>query len=190
MTRRVVLVRHTEVARSWRGRCYGISDMGLSLAGLKGARALVDAWDVPDVDLIVHSGLRRAAILAVMLSRRIGVGLVADVDWRERDFGSWEGRTWHSIWRETGAEMDGMTTNPGSFRPGGGETTDELIARSRRAWSRLPAVGCIAVVSHGGPIAAIRSVHQGGITSEISACVPPLGSMTIVARDGHGDPRA
>lgn len=181
----VVLVRHTEVARAWRGRCYGISDVPLSRTGARAARALVEAWDTP-VDAIVHSGLRRTAFLATLLGRRLGIVPTVDPDWRERDFGDWEGRSWHAIWRATGAAMDGMLTHPDSFRPGGGETTTAMIARAACAWARLPA-GRVAVVAHAGPIAAILSQRAGCPASAIGGQIPALGSVTRLPRP-QGDP--
>lgn len=186
--RRVLLVRHTEVARAWHGRCYGHSDMGLSRAGARAVRDLVDRWDTP-VDAIVHSGSRRAATLAGWLGTRLGIAPTVDCDWRERDFGAWEGRSWQAIWRETGAAMDGMTTEPESFRPGGGETTRDLVDRAARAWSRVSEDKCVVVVAHGGPIAAIQLLQARASISRIAAFIPLPGSVTEVCRDDNAQRR-
>ncbi|QYE35512.1 histidine phosphatase family protein [Polymorphobacter sp. PAMC 29334] len=180
--RRVVLVRHTEVARAWRGRCYGRSDVGLSRAGTRAARDLVDQWTGP-VDAIVHSGSRRAAILAGWLGARLGIAPVIDFDWRERDFGAWEGLSWTAIWRATGPAMDGMLTAPDTFRPGGGETTRNLVDRAARAWARLPDGDRVVVVAHGGPIAAVRLMQGRAAIGEIAAFIPAPGSITDLCRD-------
>ncbi|MGI4878736.1 MAG: histidine phosphatase family protein [Janthinobacterium lividum] len=182
MARRVLLVRHTEVALGWRGRCYGRSYMGLSRASARAARDIVDRWNTP-VDAIVHSGSRRAATLAGWLGTRLGVDPTVDPDWQERDFGTWEGRSWQAIWRETGTAMDGMLTAPESFRPGGGETTRNLVDRAARAWSGLPDGDRIVVVAHGGPIAAIRLLQARAGISQIAAFIPAPGSVTEICRD-------
>lgn len=155
MSRTVLLIRHTEVARRWHGRCYGASDAGLSRSGYADAHALISRLAQWQPDHIVHSGLRRAAILASAVGRTMGGTTIADARWRERDFGSWEGRLWSVIYRASGSAMDGMITAPASFRPGGGETTFELAARSVAAFSDLPR-GRTLVVAHGGSIAALR----------------------------------
>jgi broad specificity phosphatase PhoE len=60
--------------------------------------------------------------------------------------GSWEGRSWNDIYAKTGDAMMGMLTAPENFRPGGGETTNELGERVL-LWQRslLPGVNILAV---------------------------------------------
>src|SRR3546814_6400136 len=105
---------------------------------------------------VVHSDMARTRALALPLARRCGVPLIVDPRWRERDFGSWEGRSWMAIYRETGSAMDGMIEAPDSFRPGGGETTHELGERVHTSWRTLLLGGLTVVITHGGPIAALE----------------------------------
>lgn len=160
MTGKVLLIRHAQVALRWRGRCYGSTDVGLSRAGAKHsqeiARAILRRRDSRSIAAVFHSGLRRASHLAELIADTAGLEPRADERWRERDFGSWEARSWNSIWRESGNAMDRMLTDPAKFRPGGGETTAELFARSVRASRIVPGEGIVIVVTHGGPIACVR----------------------------------
>lgn len=173
-TRAVLLVRHTEVARAWRGRCYGQSDMGLSREGAAHRRTLAPELAAWSPEFIVHSGLRRARLLAEAVAALAGVPERAEPQWQERDFGHWEGRSWDAIYRATGNAMDGMIDAPDHFRPGNGETTMELARRSLAACDRLPA-GRVLVVTHGGPIAAILGLRQGLAARDWPALVPPPG---------------
>ena len=161
----VLLIRHAPVALHWHGRCYGRSDAGLSREGLRQsrqiARNLVRARVGRGLAGVVHSGLRRTSFLAELIAEAAGLEPRVDPRWRERDFGAWETRTWNSIWRESGNAMDGMLTDPATFRPGGGETTEELFARSVAAWRALPAESSIIVVAHAGPIACVRCWLEG-----------------------------
>ncbi|TXG82322.1 MAG: hypothetical protein E6R12_11790 [Sphingomonadales bacterium] len=117
------LLRHPPVAVTWRARCYGVTDAPL-------ARAAFALPEPPPVEQVVHSGLRRTRGPAEKLAAVLGVPRIEDAQWRERDFGTWEGQTWHAIYRATGDAMDGMLTDPEGFRPGGdGETTMELAWR-------------------------------------------------------------
>lgn len=181
MAQKVLLVRHTEVARAWQGRCYGRSDMGLSREGSAHLRTLAPELSRWRPDLVVHSGLRRARILADAIAAHARVASSPDPVWRERDFGSWEGRTWTAIYRETGNAMDGMIDDPARFRPGGGETTMELAARSLAAWRSLPSQR-VLVVTHGGPIAAIVGSLNAANVAEWPKLAPAPGGAIEIAR--------
>lgn len=175
MTVALLMVRHTEVARHWKGRCYGVSDVGLSRAGAAHARALAPIFAAWRPDIVIHSDLRRTRMLALQVAAIAKVDAVADASWRERDFGDWEGKSWLAIYRSTGNAMDGMITAPDSFRPGGGETTTELADRISDAIARLTAQR-IVIVTHGGPIAAA----QGR-----SASLPERAWLALVPRYGE-----
>lgn len=187
MAARVLLVRHTEVARAWRGRCYGQSDMGLSREGAGHARALATELAAWQPERVLHSGLRRTQFLAEATAALVGLSTHADRGWMERDFGSWEGRSWAAIYRETGNAMDGMIDDPNGFRPGKGETTMELAGRVLAALQRLPSERTL-VVTHGGPIAAILGTLEGAPVRDWPGLVPVPGasielSPIALARD-------
>lgn len=160
MKRRVLLIRHAQVALRWRGRCYGQTDVGLSREGQRQsrnlARTIMRHPAAGEITTILHSGLRRASYLAELIADAAGIEPRIDERWAERDFGTWETRSWNSIWRETGNAMDRMLSDPKNFRPGGGETTVELVERSVSAWRALRAEPFIVVVTHAGPIACVR----------------------------------
>nr|WP_310525493.1 histidine phosphatase family protein [Polymorphobacter sp.] len=177
----ILLIRHTEVARIWRGRCYGITDTGLSRAGAAHAAALAPEIASWRPDIVVHSGLRRAHHLARLIAATARAEIHAVPDWRERDFGDWEGQTWLQIHRATGDAMDGMIDAPDHFRPGGGETTTELANRAVTAFATLPP-GRVAVVAHGGPIAAILGRRQNHTPRDWLALIPACGGSVEIAR--------
>ena len=175
----MLLVRHTEVARAWRGRCYGSSNMGLSRAGTAHARAIAPQLAAWRPDIILHSDRRRTGVLADLVARLAGVETVADARWRERDFGDWEGRTWGAIYRATGNAMDGMIDAPDSFRPRGGETTRAMIDRIAAAYRDLPP-GRVMVVTHGGPAAVVRSLWGRLPVSALPTLIPALGESFVI----------
>jgi broad specificity phosphatase PhoE len=179
----VVLVRHTDVARAWRGRCYGATDVGLSRDGRAAIAALAAQLAAERPAWVMHSGLTRTRLLAHRVASQAACPLLTDTDWRERDFGSWEGRSWNAIYRESGNAMDGMITAPATFRPGGGETTFDLRDRVQQAWQRLPArsgPGAGIVVTHGGPIAALLGHRRGLPAAEWPKLIPPLGAKIAI----------
>ncbi len=184
MTDAVLLVRHTQVAMRWQGRCYGQSDMGLSRAGAIHAQEVAQSVADWRPDMVIHSGLTRARILADHIGRRTGLRPLAMPIWQERDFGSWEGQSWAAIFRATGNAMDGMIDAPAHFRPGGGETTVELSQRAMAAFAALP-IGRIAVITHGGPIAAILGTINGLPVKDWPSLVPqPGATVALMARQG------
>ncbi|WP_448660541.1 histidine phosphatase family protein [Sphingomonas sp. CJ99] len=174
------MVRHTAVALAWQGRCYGISDVPLSRQGRADAAVLAAVLAARNPQWVVHGGLARTRILAARIASIGHCRLDTDPDWRERDFGSWEGQRWTAIHRATGNAMDGMIDLPDRFRPGGGETTFELADRVARAAQRLPG-GPGIVVTHGGPIAALLGRESGDPVAEWPALVPPCGGQAVLS---------
>lgn len=187
MSAQVLLVRHPPVATAWAGRCYGRSDMGWSRAGAALARQLAAQLATESFAAIVHSGAIRTRRLAERVARLTGRPMHVDPRWLERDFGTWEGRRWDAIWRETGDLMDRMMTHPQDFRPGGGETGMELSRRACAAWEALPRSADVLVISHGGPIAAIRTQLAGRPLDRMIEAVPPCGTIVRLRRDGSAD---
>lgn len=175
--RRALLLRHPEVAPHWSGRCYGRSDAGLSRAGREHARRLAAHIPVQDFDRVIASPARRAQWLGGLLSRSVEI----DPRLAERDFGDWEGVTWDAIWRAEDNAMDGMLDAPGTFRPGGGETTNELAARVLEWWHGLPGDAAVLVVAHGGPIGALAGSLLGQAPREWLAHVPRPGEGLLIA---------
>jgi alpha-ribazole phosphatase len=180
VSRRILLIRHTEVAVRWSTRCYGRTDVALSRNGVVQAAAIAAQISARPIAMVVHSGLKRASHLALRLAAMKGLDPIIDERWQERNFGTWEGRSWHSIWKETGSAMDGMVTDPQGYRPGGGETTAELCNRSLDAWYSLPADGEIVVISHGGPIAAVRAMLANALPTEILDYRVGTGVITVL----------
>lgn len=176
----VLLVRHPPVAKRWARRCYGASDVPLTRTWRATMGPVVAQLRATRIGLIVHSDLIRTRLPAEMIARTLGVPLIADPDWRERDFGAWEGRSWHAIWRETGNAMDGMIHAPAHFRPGGdSETTFELRDRVMLAYRRLSGAS-VAVVTHGGPIAALRGSLCGAEVRLWPSFISPCGAISRV----------
>lgn len=175
-------MRHTEVAQNWISRCYGLSDVTLSRAGQQQARELAATLSHEPVTSLIHSGLRRAAFLADRLAELKHITPTIEPRWQERDFATWEGRTWHAIWRETRNEMDRMLSHPDHYRPGGGETTAELAERSVAAWHALPLSGLAVVVTHGGPIAAVRAMLAKAPMRDLASFTISKSSIVTLPR--------
>ncbi len=172
-------MRHTEVARAWKTRCYGRTDVPLSRSGQAAIAPLAIVLRNWCPDRIIHSGLKRTQRLA----DHLGLDTVADPKWQERDFGNWEGQSWAAIYRKTGNAMDGMIESPDDFRPGGGETTRALQKRVVRAFNILPKAGRTIIITHGGPIAALIGSQKNLHPRQWLAHLPGYGGMVCLDDD-------
>lgn len=179
----VHLVRHTDVARHWSGRCYGHSDVPLSREGREAAKALASSIAAIRVPRMYVSPLRRARFLAgLVLRENRSVEMVIEPRLKECHFGAWEGSTWDAIYADSGDAMMGLVRAPGSFRPGkSGETTYDMRDRVI-AWldEALMDGKDILAICHGGPIAAIRGTLSAAPTVSWPALVPRYGETVTL----------
>jgi broad specificity phosphatase PhoE len=159
----LLLIRHAEVESQWKGICYGSMDVALSEAGTEASRSLVMAWNTRP-QCIVHSGLERTRKLAQFFGERFpGVPILEDHRLRERNYGSWEGKSWDAIF-ESNPDFHDLVHRPATYRPPGGETTLEMQTRVAESFESLikcrdmegdHTTGPIVAISHSGPIAAL-----------------------------------
>jgi broad specificity phosphatase PhoE len=176
----VLLVRHGAVAARYRGLCYGRSDVELHPSAEEQHRRLAVELSAWPIQRIVHSGLTRTRLLAEALGAACGIEAVPCSLLQERDFGAWELQPWEQIHAEHGEELTWMLTDPGNYRPGGGETTFELRDRVLRWFNSLPNVGWTVAVTHGGPIAALQGTLRDLPVEAWPAWIPPCGGTVWV----------
>lgn len=176
----LILVRHGPVADHYHGVCYGRSDVELSPRGEDRSRELAETLATLPVDRIMHSGLGRTRFLAHLLSERLGMPAHRAEALRERDFGRWELRSWDEIHRESGDDILKMISHPGTFRPGGGETTFEMRNRVLDWFRGVPLDGLSVAVSHGGPIAALLGTLRDLPVTSWPELIPPYGECVEI----------
>ncbi|MEM6795468.1 MAG: histidine phosphatase family protein [Acidobacteriota bacterium] len=182
---RLSLIRHGEIHRRWHNHCYGSADVGLSTRGRAQSRRLAAELQDEPIDALFSSDLRRARYLAERLAEsRPGLEVRLTPLLRERNFGAWEKRPWDSIYAEVGAEMEGMTRHPDTWRPPGGETTFELRDRVLRLYRGLPSRGHVVLVCHGGPIAALRGSLAGLPVEAWGRKAPALATRVVLEEAG------
>lgn len=156
--------------------CYGRTDVPLAEPPEAGAEALLLALGPDPVERIVSSPLQRAALVARAVAARTGAPLHTDDRLAEMDFSDWENRPWSSIPR---AEVDAWAADPLRYRPGGGESVNDVLLRVRRAWTGLASsADNTLVLTHAGPIRCLLHIAQGvPILDAIQAGIP-YGSVT------------
>lgn len=162
----ILAARHPRPALSAR-ICLGRTDVPLAEPAEAAAEALLARLDLPDWEplaRIVASPLRRARDVAQALARLTGARLHTDDRLTDTDFAAWEGRAWTAIPR---AELDAWAADPLGYRPGGGESMQQVLDRVRRAWTGLASsADATLVVSHAAPIRCLLHIARGTPTLE------------------------
>jgi broad specificity phosphatase PhoE len=158
-TKRFWLVRHGLTPWNAQKRFMGQSDIPLSVRGHAQARALARALRGRELAAIYTSDLARALETARIIAagRTPPVPVHASQDWRELNFGAWQGLTYAQIAARYQDQL-GFFSDPEHYAPPGGESTASLLQRLRAEllavaqsldWS---ARGDAVIVSHSGAL--------------------------------------
>lgn len=178
---RLALLRHADTAWSLEGRIQGQSDVAI--------RPGQEAFLLEEIRRfhVVSSPLRRCIQTAAL----IGCGdpqrepRIAEMSW-----GAWEGRRLEELRAELGAAMRENEARGWDFRPEGGESPREVLARIR-PW-------LAEVAARGEPTLAIT--HRGVIRAVLADALgwnlrgkPPVkldwGAVHLFRLSPHGEPR-
>ena len=179
--RTVWLIRHAESSWNALGRWQGWSDPGLSSRGREQAHQLARGLAGAGIEGIVASDLRRARETAAIVGCGLGVEPSVDARLRERDLGEWSGLTTPEIAGRWPRELAKLRARDPELRPGGGESTRQVLARVRSFLADLaarPGPERVALVTHGGVIRAL-----GAAAPVLNASWLALGLDAL-----HGDP--
>ncbi|HEX3468689.1 MAG TPA: histidine phosphatase family protein [Candidatus Elarobacter sp.] len=161
----LICVRHGRTAWNADSRFQGHTDVPLDDEGRAQASALAALLGGARIDAAVSSDLTRAVETARIVLGERDVALRLDPDWREMQFGEWEGLTWPDILARNPQLAPDGRTDVRSFTPAGGETFEQVCARVSRAVERLahevPDDGTVLVGTHAGPLHALLTVLLG-----------------------------
>lgn len=159
-------VRHGETDWNYVQRIQGQLDIPLNDRGraqaLRNGRALKDLIsDLNAVDFIA-SPLVRATETMEIVRDAIGLkraGFGTDPRLKEIHFGSWQGQLWSEVERFDPEGYAGRLSDVFHWRPSGGESYSELMARAV-AWLETAERDTI-VVAHGGVSRVLRGYLLG-----------------------------
>jgi broad specificity phosphatase PhoE len=157
------LVRHGETDWNRELRWQGHSDRPLNERGREQARELAERLDGMGFAAIYTSDLRRAAETAEILAGRLDLPVQTDEALREIDVGSWEGYTLAEL-EARSPEAVSRWDEQGVHGWDGGESHAEMMVRVHRAVGSIAARhegDDVLVVSHGGPIRALKALAAG-----------------------------
>lgn len=181
--RRLVLIRHGETVGDSSVRFHGSNDVELSAEGRVLMREVAPGLGGEVFDLVLASPLRRSWEAASIVVGGAPVRL--EHDFREIDFGRWEGMTKQEIeasdprlfqdWQEKGMGFDFP----------GGEPRAEFRARVLQGLERLEQSGATSalVVVHKG---TIRTIAEKLLGTPLAEGEPPLGGVVVLSRGPEG----
>ncbi|MDD2759151.1 MAG: histidine phosphatase family protein [Methylomonas sp.] len=109
---------------------------------------------------VISSPLRRCDEFAAAFGKRHRLECVVLADWREIDFGDWEGLSAEQILCRQPLALEGFYADPTEFTPPNAESYDCFANRIRGAWDKLLADFSgqqVLVVTHAGVIRVLFS---------------------------------
>lgn len=144
----------------------GWTDLPADLSDTAALQRL-DAHLPPDAP-VVSSDLSRAITTADALGPR--PRLPHDPALRELHFGHWETRSFAEVDAEAPARIRAFWETPGTIRPPGGESWNDLTTRTWAALDRLQGQAPdLIIVAHFGPILAALQRAKGITATEVFA---------------------
>jgi len=176
----ILLVRHGETDWNAARRIQGQTNSPLNDRGRAQANALADELAREPITAVYSSDLDRARETAEILAGRLDLPVVVDPGLRERNFGSWEGKTVD----ELEARWPGAWARWRDGNEGEGDVEDHLAlaARVRDAVHRLAAAHPgerILVVAHGGAMRVILMDAEGLQYPEERRRQPPIANCDV-----------
>lgn len=156
---RIMLVRHGVTEWNNKGRIQGQSDTNLAPDGVHQSRLLTAHFPFDIVDAIYSSDLHRAFTTAEVIASRFNLDIIPVKEFREINFGEWEGKTFEEVAKEDPVEFKKFFLQPDMLLIKGGETFAEVQNRAITMLKRIVHdIGDkkhIVIVSHGAVIRTI-----------------------------------
>jgi probable phosphoglycerate mutase len=157
------LARHGETDWNRELRWQGHADPPLNALGRQQARALAESLAGMRIAAVYSSDLRRASETAEIVAGRLEAPLHLDAALRELDVGSWEGQTLAEL-EARHAQAVARWERSGEHGWEGGESHEEMAARVLEAIRSIAGEHGgeeVLVVSHGGPMRALKAFAAG-----------------------------
>jgi alpha-ribazole phosphatase len=163
---KIILIRHGETVWNREMKYQGHADIELTAAGMEQARLLAQSLAKEKIHAVYASDLCRAVNTAEQVAGKHNLPVQSMPEFREINFGEWEGLTYEKINKQSSSSMEKLFSHPDEVVIPGGETFREVKERAMEALGKLVTLHGdenIAVVSHGGTIrtilCAVLNVH-------------------------------
>ena len=131
-----------------------MTDIELSVTGIRQARCAAERFKNIDIDKIYCSPLKRAMATAKPIADEKKLDIIPEENFREICFGDWEGMTVSELTRKYGEEYMNFIKEPHKYGFPGEGTIDKVIERLKPSLDRIikNESGNILIISHGGII--------------------------------------
>jgi alpha-ribazole phosphatase len=137
--------------------------------------------DLESIARVYSSPAARCRELALPIAAHLALTLEVDERLQELDFGEWEGRTWNDIETKDAARFQTWANDWRSAVPPKGESIVALERRVAQFMNDL-AQKPVLVVTHAGPIRALRVLYQALSWEKVMAdAVPYVTAIRIAA---------
>ncbi|CAM4083374.1 histidine phosphatase family protein [Deinococcus marmoris] len=162
------VVRHGESTWNTEGRYQGQADVPLSHVGILQAASLAERMTGQHFDAVYTSDLRRAAQTAEAVAERLDGPPPVQLDpgLREIDVGELSGLVIADIREQYPEYLEALKADPWATRRPGGESMEDLYARSGAAFETLRARHPgqrVLVFTHGGVVRVAVGLALGGV---------------------------
>jgi alpha-ribazole phosphatase/probable phosphoglycerate mutase len=179
----VWLIRHAEPDASVHGRCYGSLDTGLSPAGREQAARLAERLGAEPFAILCSSPRRRAIKTAEAIAAPHGLGVTIVPEFRELDFGDFEGRTYDDIAASHPDVYRQWMEAPTEVRFPNGESFAKMRARVLAAYrALLPQHDgqTIGLVAHGGVVRIVLAEALGVPDANLFRISQRYGALNLI----------
>jgi len=145
------LIRHGEIPQSVPRRFVGQSNLPLTERGRRQMARLGAYLAAKSIDRVICSPLSRSLESARIVALHIGCDVEMDAALKEISLGQWEGLQVTDVRRLHPGGYEARERDIAGFRPAGGESFNDLLARVWPVFETLAgADGTTAVVCHAG----------------------------------------
>jgi len=181
--RRIVLVRHGETDGESSTRFHGSGDVPLSREGEAQMHEVAASFGATRFDRVVASPLRRSWRAAQIVGG--GAPVRIEADFREIDFGRWEGLTKEEIQATDPVLYEDWQNRAPGFEFPNGEPRGQFRARVEAGLDRLLAGGAgrVLVVAHKG---VVRAIAEKLLGEPLPEGEPELAGEVELYRESDG----
>ena len=152
---KLILIRHGQTVWNKLGRYQGQADVELSDAGKKQAELLGENFPYDNVAAVYSSNLKRAVETAQAVADKFNLSVNPCQEFREINFGEWEGLTYEEIHGKWPKEHEMLFKSPDKLVCPGGEGFKDV---QERAVERMQEIirendgKQVVIAAHGGVI--------------------------------------